>query len=67
MIRALAVSGPISPAVVEKKASPTVANDQSGTEASAKTRSWQPRGQGTHGCALSTAHVERAGGLYTAP
>lgn len=68
MIRALAVSGPISPAVVEKEASPTVANDQSGTEASVKTtRSWQPQGQGTHGCALSTAHVERAWGLYTAP
>lgn len=42
MIRALAVSGPISPSVVQKEASPTVANDQSGTEASAKTQQQGP-------------------------
>lgn len=42
MIRALKVSGPISPSMVEKEAGPAVANDQSSTEASKKTHQQGP-------------------------
>lgn len=46
MIRALKVSGPISPPMVEKEAGHVMANDQSSTEASTKTH--QP-GPGSFG------------------